>query len=162
MPFLLVSARRGHEKAVLRDLLDALFPYDHRVRGALEGWTIRVETSIRLDELQQYLDLFPIRNLVTVRYVLAVREPGHVDKLVEELPRLLAEAGVKASKIRVHLSAGSGWSQEYFRAIKKALIEKGLMSKEGWPVAVEEKSGKIVMSVLLKPRVRGSPRSALP
>lgn len=162
MPLVIAVAKRGHERAVLRDLLDALFPYDHEIRGSLCGWNICIETSLRLEELQQYLSLFPIRNLVTARYVLAAFDPLPAGELTQELVKVLADAGLKVRKIRVRMSSQRGWSQDCFAAIKKALISKGLVDREGWLVAVEERNGKVTVSALLQFRTMEISRNAPP
>lgn len=148
---LIASARRGHERAVLRDLLDALFPYDHGIKGAICGWNICVETSLNLEELQRFLRSFPIRNLLSVRYVLAMLELKDLGELTRRLPEVLEYAGLKARKLRIRLSSRSGWSQEYFATVKKALLEKSLLDQRGWLIAVEERGRKIMVSILLKP-----------
>ncbi|MEM0376461.1 MAG: hypothetical protein QXI90_01610 [Thermofilum sp.] len=162
MPLVVATAERGHERAVLRDLLDALFPYDHDVKGTLCGWNICIETSLHLEDLRKLLHTFPIRNLIAVRYVLAALDPLPAGELARELSRVLADSGLKVRKIRVRLSSRIGWSQEYFAAIKKALLDEGLVDEKGWLIAVEERDNKVTVSALLQLRKRELSRSAPP
>ena len=157
MALLIASARRGHERAVLRDLLDALFPYDTGVRGFVEGWSVYVETALGLEEVRRYLELLPIRNLVSVRYVLAELEAARAAELPRELPGIVEKAGVKVSRLRVRLTSRSGWSQSMYPALVGSLRERGLLDPSGYLLAVEERGGKVLVSVVLRrwPRRRG-------
>uniref|UniRef100_A0A7J3X6N5 THUMP domain-containing protein n=1 Tax=Thermofilum pendens TaxID=2269 RepID=A0A7J3X6N5_THEPE len=145
---LLVSARRGHEKAVLRDVLDALFPYDTNVSGRHEGGLILVDTSLSPEQVESILNMLPIRNVLSARYVLGfLRAPPAV--LAEELCRILERRGVKVRRVRVRLSSRAGWSQEHYAPLHAALREKGLLDPGGRYVVLEEVSGRVAITMVL-------------
>jgi hypothetical protein len=146
---LLVSARKGHERAVLRDLLDALFPYDSAVSGRLEKGLILVSTSLSLEQLEKALNTLPIRNILSARYVLGFLENAQPEVLAGELSSILEHSGIKASRVKVKLSSRAGWSQEHYGPLQAALREKGLLDPGGRRVALEEFGERIALTVAL-------------
>jgi len=165
---LLVSAKGGHEKAVLRDLLDALFPYDNTVSGRLEDGLVLVSTSLGLEQLEKILNMLPIRNILSARYVLGFLEGARPEMLADELGRILESSGIRASRVRVKLSSRTGWSQEHYGPLQAALRRRGVLSPSGRRVALEEVSGRIAVTVALvlwysgEHARQGKPRSPPP
>jgi len=146
---LVVSAKRGHEKTVLRDLLDALFPYDNAVSGWFEDGLILVRTSLDLEQIENILITMPIRNILSARYVLGFIEVASLRRLEHEVCKILEHSGVKAARVKVRLSSAVGWSQERYGLLQAALREKGFLVPGGRQVVLEEVGGKIAVTAVL-------------
>ncbi|QOJ78379.1 hypothetical protein IG193_06375 [Infirmifilum lucidum] len=121
---LIVSAARGHERAVLRDLLDLLFPYDNSVDYSTVNNRICIKTTLDLNAVSRILGRFPVRNLVSARYVLLSEEAK--PNLEEGLKRLCSRmcgSNIRFRKVSVRLRSREGWRQEYYYLIRECLQE---------------------------------------
>ncbi len=142
---LIVSAARGHERAVLRDLLDLLFPYDNSVDYMLINSRICIKTTLDLDAVSKILRRFPVRNLVSARYILLSEEAK--PNLEEGLKRLclrMRENNIKFRKVSVRIKSHEGWRQEYYRLIRECLQE---CAGGGSDAYIEFFNGRLVLTL---------------
>ncbi|MGB9786582.1 MAG: hypothetical protein ACPLRJ_04825 [Infirmifilum uzonense] len=144
---LIIACRKGHEKAVLRDVMDLLFPSDPKVRGSiLSGGKLCVETTLDLKSLGKLFRQYPIRNLLSIRAVMrSIEFPGDIITGIRELLKETCKDAVRFRRITIKIRASEGWRQEYFARIAETLrgcyggYFEGVIEKEGSLLLLEIK-----------------------
>lgn len=144
---IIAACNRGHEKAVLRDILDLLFPYDAKVTGKIiAGGKLCFQTSLNLETIALLFRRYPIRNLLSLRYILSMI-PAR-ENILDGIIWLLEENCKNRKlfrKISVRIKGSDGWRQEYFDKIKVMLKEcqggilDGILEYEGGNLLLEAK-----------------------
>lgn len=155
----IVTASAGHERAVLRDFLDLVFPYDNGVVGFIEGkGKICIKTRLGAGELRRLLERYPIRNMLSVRYVLlSVESTGSLEDDLRKLVKEARDKGVKMQKIHVKLKARDGWKQEYFNLLRD-LVKRD--DGESVSALIEKTSGFVLLEVKIYSAKSASLRGA--
>ena len=128
----MVTVKAGKEGKVARDLMDALFPYDQKVKvsGTDFSGILLLETSLEPDELLKLMERKPIAHLYKVRPFLhysSFDEEGLRKALLQILSRLNVEWKKFLVRVRVR---GNKDVKEGELAIKLAKsIEEELRKK---------------------------------
>jgi len=100
-PVAVVIVRSGSEFRVGRDLLDALYPHDPKVRVSILRGALALYTELRPEELRTLLSRYPIRGLLKIRILEEVVCSHDTTSAVEALLEKLAAKGLKLSHIEV-------------------------------------------------------------
>jgi len=143
---LIVSVVRGHERAVSRDILDLLFPYDRNVDCfTVSESKICVETKLDQETLRALFMRFPIRNILSARYIVLSEElKTGLEESLKNLCIRAAAKGLRFRKVSVKLKSQDGWRQEYYEQVRRYLL--GCANGEG-VASIEKVSCKLVLTV---------------
>jgi len=105
-PKLLISVERGRERRVARDLMDALYPHDRRVRvEELEG-ALLLYSDVSPEELIRLLSNYPIRGVLRVRRLIAYSEGASVHEAVGDLLRKVSSQNCRLYSVEVRVRGG--------------------------------------------------------
>jgi hypothetical protein len=127
-PVLLVSVKPGSEGRVVRDLMDALYPYDRGVRVEPLGGVLAVYSRLEPNDAERILRNYPIRGVLAIRRVLLAADAGDPRSSVEALLREAAERGLRFSRLELRPSSRAR-ELEGFAVGEAARL--GLLSREG-------------------------------
>jgi len=127
-PVLLVSVKPGSEGRVVRDLMDALYPYDRGVRVEPLGGVLAVYSRLEPNDAERILRNYPIRGVLAIRRVLLAADAGDPRSSVEALLREAAERGLKFSRLELRPSSRARELGGF--AVGEA-ARLGLLSREG-------------------------------
>lgn len=134
-----ISVDSGHEKQVVRDVLDLLFPYDVEVRvtGVSRG-RVSLVTRIPAEDLRRIFRRYPVRHILKVKLLRKVLPlSSEVAQTLREIVSFFLEEGVKIRRISVRLEKVEGWSQSAYSMLMRELRTNGLLDSGGSLYAVE-------------------------
>ncbi|MEZ0346519.1 MAG: hypothetical protein ABWK01_08220 [Infirmifilum sp.] len=148
---LIITCRKGHERAVLRDVLDLLFPYDTRIKGWItSGGRICLQTALTYENLATLFQRYPVRNLLATRLVLcSVRISSNLIDSLEELLAKCCQTTKLFRRLSIKLKAKDGWRQDYFAKLKPYLQ---LCLGGQWDGVIEKTSSHLLLEIKITPK----------
>ncbi len=149
----IVIAPPGRMKQVLTDLLDSLFPYDTTIRSETTEYLgiALIYTKLSRKELEKFVNNFPIRNLIDIRFVILELKP---DENILEIRRKISRVSrknIEAYRVLIK-NRGRRLSKRFINLLKNVIREYNLCCEGRERIYIENIGRRVFLTVSLFPK----------